>query len=308
MTEVKMRPLGETGLMVSEIGFGALEIGRDWAPDVNANSAHPDEAEAGRVLNAVLDLSLNFIDTAPAYWSSEEFIGKAIAHRRSEYILATKVGEHCDRNGSVYDYSYDATLRFVDESLRRLRTDYIDLLQIHSASLEVLDRGETLEAMRAAQAAGKVRHIGMTGGVNECVRALEMGGYDTVQFPYNLLNVSAEDRLLDLVREKNAGAIIMRGLAGGKLSRKYTNLENVELRDAVAEFEEIALKAVAAEDPLVHLSIGYLLARQEVSSVIVGTRRVEAVEQNLGVARVPVAEAVLVQAREIARRVSVTTW
>jgi aryl-alcohol dehydrogenase-like predicted oxidoreductase len=306
MSEVRLRPLGATALMVSEIGFGALEIGRDWAPDVNADASHPTEAEAVRVLNEVLDLGVNFIDTAPAYWSSEEFIGKALSHRRSEYILATKVGEHCDRSGSFYDYSYDATLRFVDESLRRLQTDYIDLLQIHSASMEVLERGETLDAMRAAQSAGKVRHLGMTGGVAECERALEIGGYETAQFPYNLLNVSAEDRLLHLAREKQAGVIIMRGLAGGKLSQKYKNLQDAELRGLVAEFDSIGPQQTA--DPLVHLSVGYLLAREEVSSVIVGSRRVEAVRQNIDVSQIPLETALLDRAREMARRVTVRTW
>src|SRR6187399_3129264 len=98
---VKLRPLGATGLQVSEIGFGALEIGRDWAADVNPDPSHPSESDAARVLNGLLDIGVNFIDTAPAYWYSEEFIGKALAHRRTEYILATKVGEHCDPHGSV---------------------------------------------------------------------------------------------------------------------------------------------------------------------------------------------------------------
>ncbi|MGI8907604.1 MAG: aldo/keto reductase [Candidatus Sumerlaeaceae bacterium] len=303
---VKLRPLGATGIQVSEIGFGALEIGRDWAADVNENSRHLTQAEASRVLNGLLDLGVNFIDTAPAYWYSEEFIGKALANRRSEYVLATKVGEHCDPDGSVYDYSYDATLRFVEESLRRLCTDTIDLLQIHSASIEILERGETFAAMQEAQRAGKVRHLGMTGGVAECVRALEIGGYETVQFPYNLLNLSAEDRLLDLAREKNAGVIIMRGLAGGKLSRKYMNLQNAELRGAIAGFEHFA--SGDKRDPLVHLALGYVLARPEVSSVIAGSRRLEAVEENIAAANRPLQSEQVERVRQYARSVVANTW
>jgi aryl-alcohol dehydrogenase-like predicted oxidoreductase len=282
MSNIKKRALGSTGLLVSEIGFGALEIGRDWAADVNADPRHLSAAEAGRVLNALLDRGINFIDTAPAYWYSEEFIGKGLAHRRSEYILATKAGEHCDPSGSVYDYSYDATVRFIDQSLQRLQTDYIDLLQIHSASMEVLERGETLGAMEEARRAGKVRHLGMTGGAAECERALEIGGYETVQFPYNLLNISAENRLFDLIREKNAGAILMRGIAGGKLTRKYQNLQNEPLKNAIAGFEQYAYPG--GDDPLLDLAIGYVLARPEVSSVIIGSRRVEAMEQAIAAA------------------------
>lgn len=165
---------------------------------------------------------------------------------------------------------------FIDQSLERLKTDVIDLLQIHSASMEVLERGETLGAMQAAQRAGKVRHIGMTGGVAECVRALELGDYETVQFPYNLLNLAAEDRLLALAREKNAGVIIMRGIAGGKLSAKFENLKD-DLKEAEGRywrFHEVRRPGGKARD-LVHLSLGYLLSRPEVSSVIIGTRHLE---------------------------------
>ena len=273
---VTMRPLGRTGLQVSEIGFGALEIGRDWAADVNADPSHPTEQEAARVLNGLLDLGVNFIDTAPAYWSSEEFVGNALAHRRDEFILATKVGEHCDRSGSVYDYSRAATLAFIDRSLARVRTDRIDLLQIHSASMEVLERGETLEAMQEAQTAGKVLHLGMTGGVNECVRAIEMGGYETVQAPYNLLMLEAEEVLLPLARAKGVGRDIMRGIAGGKLTAKHTAPPKDErLRAAIAGFERFVGGADGARD-LVHLAIAYLLATRQVppsSSARAASRR-----------------------------------
>jgi len=307
--EVRYRTLGSTGLKVSEIGFGALEIGRDWAADVNADPRHPTEADAARVLNGLLDRGINFIDTAPAYWYSEEFIGKAISHRRSEFILATKVGEHCDPNGSVYDYSAEATHRFIDTSLQRLRTDRIDLLQIHSASIEVLERGETLSAMQEAQRAGKVRHLGMTGGVAECTRALELGGYETVQFPYNLTNMSAEERLLPLAREKNAGVIIMRGLAGGKLTRKYTALQDESLRASINGYAEIAEELQADRpDPLAALAIAYVLQRPEVSSVILGTRRLEAVDENLAAAGAYLPPELVEKVQAYARAREWRTW
>jgi len=304
---VTMRPLGRTGLQVSEIGFGALEIGRDWAADVNADPSHPTEQEAARVLNGLLDLGVNFIDTAPAYWSSEEFVGNALAHRRDEFILATKVGEHCDRSGSVYDYSRAATLAFIDRSLVRLRTDRIDLLQIHSASMEVLERGETLEAMQEAQTAGKVLHLGMTGGVNECVRAIEMGGYETVQVPYNLLMLQTEEVLLPLARAKGVGVIIMRGIAGGKLTAKYTALKDERLRAAIAGFERFVGGADGARD-LVHLAIAYLLSRDEVSTVILGTRRLEAVVANLEAAHAPLLPALLARVHDYAQSLGAATW
>lgn len=306
---VRYRTLGSTGLQVSEIGFGALEIGRDWAADVNSDFRHLTEREAADVLNGVLDLGINFIDTAPAYWYSEEFIGKAIAHRRSEYVLATKVGEHCDPSGSVYDYSAEATKRFIDASLKHLRTEYIDLLQIHSASIEVLERGETLEAMKEAKNAGKVLHLGMTGGVSECTRALELGGFETVQFPYNLINLAAEERLLDLAREQNAGVIIMRGLAGGKLSQKYSRLQDHELCSAIAGLSVIAEEyPESCQDRIVALAIGYVLARPEVSTVIIGTRRLRAIEQNLQAAGIPVSPELIEKVRSYVRTRIFASW
>lgn len=303
----RKRQLGGTGLQVTEIGFGALEIGRDWAADVNVDPTHCTQEEATRVLNGLLDAGINFIDTAPAYWSSEDFIGNAIEHRRDEYVLATKVGEHCDRNGSLYDYSYEATLRFIDQSLARLKTDRIDLLQIHSASIEVLERGDTWRAMDEARRAGKVLHIGMTGGVKECVRALEVGGYETVQAPYNLVTLEAEEQLLPLVREKNAGFIIMRSLAGGKLTPKYTRLQDEKLRQRISKLDALA-KDAGLEGGLVQLAIGYLLSRPEVSTLIIGSRRLDAVLGNLELSTVQLPADVLAKVGELAREATTATW
>jgi aryl-alcohol dehydrogenase-like predicted oxidoreductase len=153
---MKYRTLGRTGLQVSELGFGALEIGRHWPywrkdkPDFG----FPREVEAVKVIHAAYDSGINFFDTAPAYYKSEEFLGKALRDRRHKVYLATKCGEWFDGERSVYNYSASETMKFVDESLRLLQTDYIDLLQIHSASLEVVQSGETLSAMKKAKEQG----------------------------------------------------------------------------------------------------------------------------------------------------------
>ena len=306
------RALGNTGLQVSEIGFGALEIGRDWAPDVNPDPSHPSKEEAGRLLNRLLDLGVNFIDTAPAYWSSEEFIGAGIAHRRDEYILATKVGEQCDRSGSMYDYSGPATLAFIDRSLQKLKTDHIDLLQIHSASLDVLEKGETLAAMQQARDAGKVLHIGMTGGVKEALRAIEIGGYETVQVPYNLLALAAEDELLAKAHGRGIGVILMRGLAGGKLTEKHERLADEALKGQIAGFTKFLRSMDADTDApssLAELGIRYLLSREEVSTIILGTRHVATLEANLAAAkRGALTPELATQVRDYARTLEAKTW
>jgi len=300
------RPLGRTGLEVSVIGLGALEIGRDWAGDVDPDPRHLPEPEAISFVHQVLDLGINFIDTAPAYWHSEEFLGKALRGRRDGVVLATKVGEHCDPTGSWFDYSYDATLRFIDASLARLGTDHIDLIQIHSAPMDVLERGETWAALDKAREAGKVIHIGMTGGVAECARALDLGCYETVQVPYNLLSLAAETEVLPRARARQAGVIIMRGLAGGKLSGKYRNLQDETLRSRIASFERFIGEGRARD--LTHLAIGYLLAAPEVSTVIAGSRRIAHVRDNIAAALTPLPSALIDEVRSHAAALDVHVW
>ena len=304
---MKHRALGNTGLHVSEIGLGALEIGRNWAPDVNPDPGHLTRNEAAKMLNETLDAGVNFIDTAPAYWYSEEFIGYALKSRRDEFILATKTGEHCDPNGSVYDYSYEATLRFIENSLKRLQTDRIDLLQIHSASIEVIDRGETFRAMADAKQAGKVLHIGMTGGVAECVHAIKTGGYETVQSPFNLLMPDALDELIPLARRNNVGFIVMRGLAGGKLTSKYDNLENAELRSQIAEFDKLAMESPEVQS-LAHLAIAFIMQVPEVSTAIFGTRYAETLRSNIALNDVPISPETMSKAMAIVKSISAHTW
>ena len=286
---MEFRTLGRTGLNVSEIGFGALEIGRDWGIPVDGNRSRPDEIEAARVLNAVLDTGINFIDTAPAYELSEERIGKAISHRRREFVLATKVGERRnDGEDSLYDYSGAATMRFIEQSLRRMKTDVIDLVQIHSAPVDVIRKGETLEAMTQAQQQGKVRFVGMTGDVASAVEAVKNGGYDTVQVSYNIAYREAEEKLLNLTREHNIGVIIKDGVGAGRLTDKAAHLpdDRREDRERAARLQSECVKRYAkpyTEGTLAELALRFVLSHDAVSSIIAGSRRIEHVLANAAV-------------------------
>lgn len=287
---MEFRTLGRTGLKVSEIGFGALEIGRDWGIPVGDDFGRPDEKEAIRVLNAVLDAGITLIDTAPAYKLSEERIGKAIACRRHEFVLATKVGERLNDEdpASHYDYSYDATMAFVEQSLRRLKTDVIDLLQIHSASVEVIRAGETMRAMKKAQEQGKARFLGMTGSVEAAVEAVKNGDYDTVQVSYNIVYRDPEIELFPLCRERGIGVIIKDGLGSGKLTSKVVGLPATAQREKSiaerlnAEFIKSNLHPNAFPRSLSDLALRFLLYNDAVTSVIAGTRKVEHMLANVG--------------------------
>lgn len=163
---LEMRPLGRTGLVSTLIGFGALEIGRDWGLGDAGERARPDDEEAGRVLDGILDLGVSLIDTAAAYHRSEERIGAHLSGRRSEYVLATKCGEHNREPETFYDIRYEAIKRSVDENLDKLRTDVLDLVQIHFGpdQRKALEDGETVSPMKDARAEGKVRFLGATTG------------------------------------------------------------------------------------------------------------------------------------------------
>ena len=193
------RVLGKTGLTVSRLGFGGIPIQKI-------------DPEGTRVLLARLsELGVNYIDTARGYTVSEEYIGYAIEGCRDRFVLATKSMAR-DRESMARD---------IDTSLRNLRTDYIDLYQIHNPSMAQLDQvlapGGALEALEEAKAAGKIGHIGLTAhSVEVFARALELDFVETVMFPYNPVETQGE-ALMRLAEEKNVGFIAMKPLAGGAI-------------------------------------------------------------------------------------------
>jgi predicted aldo/keto reductase-like oxidoreductase len=193
--------LGRTELRVSRIGFGGIPIQR------------LSEDEAIRVVQHSLDLGVTFIDTANGYTTSEERIGKAIAGRRDEVIIATKTGA---RDG--------ATAReHLELSLARLDTDAIDIWQLHGVSdfetyEHVLGPGGTLETAREAQQSGEIRHIGITShSLDVALEAVASGLFETIQFPFNFVTNEAIEQLLPLAKEHDVGFIAMKPIGGGML-------------------------------------------------------------------------------------------
>ena len=276
------RKLGRTGLSVSEIGFGALEVGRDWPlwrrgePD----SVRPAEAEGIHIIHEAIDLGVNFFDTAPAYLHSETLIGRALeGARRDKVILATKCGEWFDGNASQYNYTYNETERFIEQSLRQLRTDRIDLLQIHSGNVDVVRRGETLAAMKKAQMSGKIRFLGISVDAEDAaLAAIDNGGYDCIQLSYNLLSRSMEERVIPKALEGNLGLIIKDSLAAGRLTPKFALLTDEEEK---AQISKIAERAEKIRLSLADYAINFVLANKAVSTVIVGTKSLAHLRENI---------------------------
>jgi aryl-alcohol dehydrogenase-like predicted oxidoreductase len=205
------RKLGNTGLSVSPISFGAFKIGRNEKIKYAQSYPLPSEEETAKLLNGILDIGINLIDTAPAYGLSEERIGRHIGHRRTEFILATKVGETFEDGKSIYDFFEKAIRASIERSLKRLRTDHVDFLFIHSDGRDLEIQNAPL--MRRLKKEGKTRFIGMSGKTVEGAQAaLEWA--DALMIEYHPKDTSHQQ----LIDETDKAILIKKPLAAGHLS------------------------------------------------------------------------------------------
>jgi aryl-alcohol dehydrogenase-like predicted oxidoreductase len=194
------QPFGNTGYNVSILGFGAGHIGRE----------NQDEQAVGKFLNEILDLGINFIDTARAYGNSEERIGKFISHRRQEFIISSKGGYTC---GSHPDWTFECVTDNIEESLRRLKTDFIEIYHLHSCSKEILEKGEVIRALEKAKQDGKIG-VAAFSGENEALDfALESGRFGSIQCSVNICDQHAIDQQVKRAAEAGLGVIGKRPIA-----------------------------------------------------------------------------------------------
>ncbi len=216
MSNLPSNVFGRTGLHVTKLGYGAMEVrgSRIWG------GRAVEEAEANTILNAVLDQGVTFIDTANDYGRSEEFIGKCIAHRRGEYVLATKCGctvvhkdEHTDDTPHVW--TKENLFRGLHESLERMKTDYVDVMQLHNPSVEQCEGGDLVAALQEMKAQGKVRWIGISSTNPHIETYIGWGVFDVFQIPYSALEREHENAI-QLAHDSGAGVIIRGGVARGE--------------------------------------------------------------------------------------------
>jgi aryl-alcohol dehydrogenase-like predicted oxidoreductase len=200
-TTVERRVFGGTGLEVSVLGFGGSEIGYE--------RASPETVE--RLLGAALDAGLNVIDTAECYLESEELIGRAVSRRRSEFHLFTKCGHASGLDGP--DWSPRLLAESIERSLRRLRTDHVDLIQLHSCSADVLREGGVIEVLQRARDEGKARFVGYSGDGADARYAVECGAFDTLQTSVSVADQEAVELTLPLARERGMGVVAKRPVA-----------------------------------------------------------------------------------------------
>lgn len=218
MPALESRPLGRTDLSVTRLGFGAMEI---RGPRIWKGREVTDE-QAERILNAVLDAGVTFVDTAGDYGRSEAYIGRFIAARRGEYRLATKVGCSMvpagDHDETPHVWTRDHLLRTIDDSLTKLQTDHVDLVQLHNATVADVEQGKLVDVLREMQANGQARYIGASCIAPDMATFIEWGVFDSFQVPYSALERKHE-RLITRAHEAGAGVIVRGGVAKGEPDR-----------------------------------------------------------------------------------------
>ena len=288
--------LGKTGLDVTRLGAGLAEVGEEHTLD--------ELPHVGRVLNGALDGGINFLDTAPCYFHSEEMVGRTIAHRRDEYVLATKCG-HPVKRSSAEPWSAKTIRETLDGSLRRLKTDYVDLLQLHSCGVDVLERGEAIEALMEAKRAGKTRFVGYSGDNEAALWAVLSGLFDTLQTSFSVTDQHARTRLLGPAKERDMGVIIKRPIASGAWGVATSPSAGLKHNPNYADEYHERAQVMAdmgpvpdAPDDRILTSLGFVLAHDEVDTAILGTRNPAHMAANLQlVERMPIPDEVVEELR-----------
>jgi aryl-alcohol dehydrogenase-like predicted oxidoreductase len=280
MADIPRRTLGRTAIEVTTLGFGAMELrGDQGGPQI-------DDVAAGKLLNAVLDEGINFIDTSIDYGRSEELIGKSIAHRRSEYVLASKCGCVPGAGMGTEHVHTAANIRAgVERSLGLMKTDHLDLVQFHrSISREEFDAEGALAEAFALRDEGKVRFVGVSGVLPTLDEQIDMGSFDAFQIPYSALQRDHEDAI-SRASSAGAGIVIRGGVARGTpddwAGRSYYMVSNETMRDF---WDSANLDELLDGMSRTAFMLRFTLSHPDLDTTIVGTSSIEHLRANVAVA------------------------
>ena len=274
---MRRRKLGRTGLEVSEISLGTVEIGMDYGIGAGGTAMRPSESDAARLLGRALDLGINFIDTARAYGDSEAIIGRTLQARRREFVLCSKVSSYYGRNLAP-DILRDTVTASIHESLRLLKTDVIDIMMIHCGYEEVVVDGEVVLALRDARQKGQIRWIGASVyGPEAAAQALASDTYDCVQVAFSMLDRRLEAGFLREAGAREVGVVARSVLLKGALTERYRHLPDSmgTLRECVERLQSLAAHH---EFSLPELAYRYVLSRDVPQTALVGASSVHEVE------------------------------
>ena len=259
---MKTRRLGRTDMQVSALGFGGSEIGYEGV----------SQPTATRLLNGALDAGLNVIDTAECYANSETLIGRAVGDRRREFFLFTKVGH--PRGWNSEDWRPASILTSIERSLKRLRTDAVDLVQLHSCDAAELRRGEAIAALETARERGLTRYVGYSGDGAAARYAAQCGRFDTLQISISVADQEAIERVLPLADTRGIGVIAKRPLANAIwTSKRRPGSYYVDYWERLRALDYGFLKLPT--DEAVGIALRFTLSVPGVHTAIVGTQRPE---------------------------------
>jgi aryl-alcohol dehydrogenase-like predicted oxidoreductase len=285
MPDLPKRMLGRTGLQVTTLGFGALEL-RGMVAGIG-RALTPGQPE--RILQAVLDAGINYIDVSVDYGEAEEHIGRCIAGRRQEFFLASKCGCPLDvsrfspsertRYGTplprLHDYSRRHIIDAVDQSLRRMRTDYLDLLQFHfSPAKEVLEREGAIQTLQDLKQAGKIRFLGISSILPNLLDHIQMGVFDVFQIPYSALQPEHEAAIAEAAGA-GAGIVIRGGVARGEPGAGHG------LADVWKLWEQAQLEALLEGMSATEFMLRFTITNPDMHTTIVGTLNPAHLQENV---------------------------
>ena len=273
------KTLGRTGLEVTQLGYGAMEVrgSRIWG------GRAVTEEQAETILNAVLDAGINFIDTSNDYGRSEEFIGKYLASRRNEYILATKCGCTVVRKDDNTDdtphvWTRENLFRGLHESLTRMKTDYVDIMQLHNPGVEQVEQGDLVAALQEMKQQGKVRWIGCSSTLPHITTYIDWNVFDVYQIPYSGLERQHEN-VISQAAKAGAGIIDRGGVARGEPG------VGLGSTDRWAKYEAANLDELREEgETRSGFLLRFLLSHPDIHTTIVGTLIPDHLNENIRIA------------------------
>ena len=304
---MRYKELGKTGLNVSEISFGASSLGEEYGII--------EPAEGERAVHYAIDNGINYFDVAPYYGGTlaEARLGKALVDKRNEIILATKMGRYKVTGGEKFGFSAERVRSSLEESLRLLRTDYIDIYQAHDIEFTHREQiiNETLPAMYQLKKEGKVRFVGITGYPLHLLKDVaEKAEVDTIltYCRYNLMDTSMDEVLTPLAKEKGIGLINASPLHMRVLSEKGAPAWHPAPKEVLGAARKATVYCLRRGVNISELAMQFALAHEYVSTTLVGMSKVRHVARNLEMLKVPLNRKLLEVVLNIIKPVANICW